>query len=530
MAPTKRKAVSLDTKMDILQDSRRGFKVSALVKKYELAQSTISTILKTGSTTIVKAGAIGGHADQRKRVRDPLYADVEEALYQWFITTRAHNVPISGPILATKAKNFAFLLGRPNFEPGGGWIQRFKERHGIVYKNVVGEAASLDTEAKQQWLQTKLPSVLERYAEKDIYNCDETALFFQMLPSKTHALKGDRCPGGKHSKLRVTVLLCVSMDGSHRLKPFVIGRSKKPTCFKNQHIPVRYRSNKKARMTRDLFEEWLLEFDSLIEGQGRKVVLLLDNCSAHSVNPKLTSVELMFLPPNTTAGLQPLDAGVIANFKVLYRRHMLEWLILAIDRAAPGTSGHADGPPDLKISLLKAVRFVYGAWYEVKQSTIYNCFKKAGFVRQDEFPQPTETNTVEAADITEFWELVPTGDTGGASMEEFLTADSAASFCDEVTDEAIAEDVLSRQTAKLCDGGDGSSDSDNEIGSGSLTPTTMSTQSALSSIDSLIDFMHAKGLPPVFAQQLESMHTAVVKLKLPQKQVQISDYVGAPNP
>ncbi|XP_054933552.1 tigger transposable element-derived protein 4-like [Dermacentor andersoni] len=326
MAVTKRKAVSLDTKMDILQDSRRGFKVSALVKKYELAQSTISTILKTGSIAILKAGAISGRADQRKRVRDPLYADVEEALYQWFVTTRTHNVPISGPILATKAKNFAFLLGRPNFEPGGGWIQRFKERHGIVYKNMVGEAASLDTEAKQQWLQTKLPGVLEHYAEKDIYNCDETALFFQMLPSKTHALKGDRYPGGKHSKLGVTVLLCVSMDGSHR-----------------------------------------------------------------------------------------------------------------------------------------------------------------------------------------------------------LNADSAASFCDEVIDEAIAEDVLSRQTAKLCDGGDGSTESD-EIDSGSLTPTTMSTQSALLSIDSLIDFMRAKGLPPVFAQQLESMHTAVVKLKLPQKQVQISDYFGAPNP
>ncbi|XP_070388781.1 tigger transposable element-derived protein 4-like [Dermacentor albipictus] len=311
----------------------RGFKVSALVKKYELAQSTISTILKTGSTAIVKVGAISGHADQWKRVIDPLYADVEEALYQWFITTRVHNVPISGPILAIKAKNFAFLLGLPNFEPGGGWIQRFKERHGIVYKNVVGEAVSLDTEAKQQWLQTKLPGVLERYAEKDIYNCDESALFFQMLLSQAHVLKGDRCLGGKHSKLRVTVLLCVSMDGSHR----------------------------------------------------------------------------------------------------------------------------------------------------------------------------------------------------GASMEEFLTADSAASLCDEVTDEVIAEDVLSRQTAKLCDGGDGTSDSD-EIGSGSLTPTTMSTQSALSSIDSLIDFMHAKGLPPVFAQQLESMHTAVVKLKLPQKQVKISDYFGVPNP
>lgn len=120
--------------------------------------------------------------------------------------------------------------------------------------------------------------------------------FFQMTPSKMQALKGDPCPSSKHSKVRVTVLLCVNMDGSHRLKPFVIGRSKKPVCFKNQHIPVRYRSNKKAWMTRDLFEEWMLKMDSVIESQGRKVVLLLlDNCSAHSVSPKLTSIELMLL-------------------------------------------------------------------------------------------------------------------------------------------------------------------------------------------------------------------------------------------
>lgn len=315
------------------------------------------------------------------------------------------------------------------------------------------------------------------------------------------------------------------MDGSHRLKPFVIGRSKKPACFKNEHIPVRYRSNKKAWMTRDLFEEWLLELDGIIESQGRKVVLLLDNCSAHSVSPKLTSIELMFLPPNTTAGLQPLDAGVIANFKVLYRRRMLEWLVLAIDRSAPGTSGNADGPPDLKISLLKAVRFVYGAWYEVRQSTIQNCYKKAGFVRQDQPAPPSDSANTESADLTELWEHVATGDTGDASVEDFLTADSAASICDELTDEAIVADVLSRQTAALCDG---SSDSDDEVDSVSTTPS-MTTQSALTSIDSLIDFMHTKGMPPEFSQQLEAMRTAVVKLKLPRKQLQISDYFSVPN-
>lgn len=104
---------------EIFWKTRRGFKVSALVKKYELAQSTISMIMKTGSATIMKARA-SSHADQRKRVRDPLYADIEEALYKCFLTTRAQNVPITGPILAAKAKKFAFLFGRENFKPGGG--------------------------------------------------------------------------------------------------------------------------------------------------------------------------------------------------------------------------------------------------------------------------------------------------------------------------------------------------------------------------------------------------------------------------
>ncbi|KAH6932574.1 hypothetical protein HPB50_007619 [Hyalomma asiaticum] len=62
-------------------------------------------------------------------------------------------------------------------------------------------------------------------------------------------------------------------------------------------------------------------------------------------------------------------------------------------------SGNADGPPDLNISLLKAVCFVYGTWYKVKQSTIQNCFKKAGFVRQDQPPPPNDSETGADMDV-----------------------------------------------------------------------------------------------------------------------------------
>ncbi|KAH9384136.1 hypothetical protein HPB48_026129 [Haemaphysalis longicornis] len=41
-----------------------------------------------------------------------------------------------------------------------------------------------------------------------------------MLPQRTLSLKGELCRGGKHSKVRVSVLLCTNMDGSEKIPPF----------------------------------------------------------------------------------------------------------------------------------------------------------------------------------------------------------------------------------------------------------------------------------------------------------------------
>nr|KAG5686112.1 hypothetical protein BaRGS_013103 [Batillaria attramentaria] len=35
--------------------------------------------------------------------------------------------------------------------------------------------------------------------------------------------------------------------------------------------------------------------------------------------PDLTAVGVLYLPPNATSKLQPLDAGIIENFKIKYR-------------------------------------------------------------------------------------------------------------------------------------------------------------------------------------------------------------------
>ncbi|KAH9379178.1 hypothetical protein HPB48_011827 [Haemaphysalis longicornis] len=77
-----------------------------------------------------------------------------------------------------------------------------------------------------------------------------------------------------------------------------------------------------------------------------------------------TELELKFLPPNTTARLQPLDHST-KSFKVGYRRRLHDGLLMNL---RVGT--------ELKVDQLGAIHMITGAWNRVKQS-VANCFRKA---------------------------------------------------------------------------------------------------------------------------------------------------------
>ncbi|KAK8777785.1 hypothetical protein V5799_020876 [Amblyomma americanum] len=125
--PVKRKhtAIDLENKCSIVKDYKDGKKVCDLVKKYALSQPTVSTIIRSAVKFDKEKCSLDSGC---KRVRQGAYKEVEEALYKWFLGARAQNLPITRSILATKAKQFALLINNMDFQPGGGWIQRFKER------------------------------------------------------------------------------------------------------------------------------------------------------------------------------------------------------------------------------------------------------------------------------------------------------------------------------------------------------------------------------------------------------------------
>lgn len=116
-----------------------------------------------------------------------------------------------------------------------------------------------------------LPNLLEGYEPDDIYNADETALFFKCLPDKTFTFKGEKCHGGKQSKERLTLLQCVNVSGTDKLPLLIIGKSKRPRCFKGvKTLPVDYANNTKAWMTKILFKDWLKKVDKQMKINPKK--------------------------------------------------------------------------------------------------------------------------------------------------------------------------------------------------------------------------------------------------------------------
>jgi len=73
-------------------------------------------------------------------------------------------------------------------------------------------------------------------------------------------------------------------------------------------------------MTSSLFSKRLLNFDKKMKLENRKVLLFIDDCTAHDHNIELSSIKVYFLPPNTTSILQPMDQSFIQNFKMFYRK------------------------------------------------------------------------------------------------------------------------------------------------------------------------------------------------------------------
>lgn len=364
MSARKHTNLNIKQKLSVITDAKTIGR-DELCAKYKCSKATINRIIKNKDSIVEKSKTFKWST---KRERAGACEKVEKALLLWFKQMRESGALISRNMILEKAKKFAVEMNS-DFNPSSGWLHRWQKRENITLRKVHGEGASANVEAANVFFDNVLPNLVLNYEPKDIFNADESGLFFRALPNSTLIKKGDQTRGFKSSKERLTLLFICNATGDYK-KVIVIGKSKNPRCFKNKILPLEYYSQKKAWMTQDLWQNILLSLDAEMEKQGRKVILFVDNASSHKTSAVLANINLQYLPANTTSIAQPLDQGIIYCFKSYYKQNIVRKQISAIE------CGKTMEDFVKNLSIFHAMHIIKNSWWLVKPTTISNCFKR----------------------------------------------------------------------------------------------------------------------------------------------------------
>ncbi|CAF1033727.1 unnamed protein product [Brachionus calyciflorus] len=301
----RRKALTVQDKLDKIEIKQiQTITNEEIATKYGCDPSCISKILKNKEKYLKEADT---RSTKKCRIQNGMFEIIDNAVYEWYKNARSHKLFLSQAILKQKAKEFFQLFEAKGhkfkkvFEASNGWLNRFQERFNLCSKKTCGESGSVNENDVQSG-RDDLKDVIQNYPPNNIYNADETGLFYRLGPDRNIVHRDEEVKGYKKDKARTTCMLGTNASGT--------------------------------------------------------VLLLVDNCPAHTDVDDfgLKKIRVKFLPPNTTSVLQPLDAGIINSFKVKYRTQLIKDFIKTFDQ----------NKKIEQINLDKAFDFISIAWSQVK--------------------------------------------------------------------------------------------------------------------------------------------------------------------
>ena len=152
----------------------------------------------------------------------------------WFNDVRTKNLPVNSDMLIEKAKKFGGELGVVGFSYSNGWLERFKKRQGILLHKVHGDSNEVNL-ADVEKSRDELCCIISEYELNDVYNMDETGLFYHLEPDVT--LATGPVKGKKKNKEQITVTLCANTTRMDKQKPLLIARTARPRCFEKEFDP-----------------------------------------------------------------------------------------------------------------------------------------------------------------------------------------------------------------------------------------------------------------------------------------------------
>ncbi|XP_043260684.1 jerky protein homolog-like [Colletes gigas] len=366
-SPGSSKEMTVGERLNILNKLEAGATVRDLAIEYNVSERSIRRHRQSAQS--IRKFAEDSHGIHRKRIRTRTFNDLDKEVYNWFLECRLLGHQITDSVLLEKAKELHEEIGgRYGFAGSRGWLWRFKKTY--------GEAADADKAAVDTFKQ-KLTQLLKEneITDDNLYNMDETGLCWRMLPGKTLA----GVEGGKMKKEKITLALCANASGSHKLPLLFVHKYESPRSLKHckDSLPVSCVYQKNAWVDNEIFQSWYqddfkryVKERQIKENRSGKVLLLIDNFKSH-ILPKEETVDehfkVLFLPPNTSSLIQPMDRGVIAKCKERFRHKLLQ-------RALQHTEGISEFYADY--DLKDCINLIHETWIQVTADDIFNAWSK----------------------------------------------------------------------------------------------------------------------------------------------------------
>ena len=463
---------------------------------WELKTSTCSDILsaKFAHLDTIPDTPLITYQLESQRSRAPKWATLEAALIEWQIRYDRHpdSGPITGDLLRYKATEFWNKL--PEYQGlqcptwSDGWLTGFKKRYSIKERRRYGEAAGAQLDDECERIVQEIKEEAAKYPADCVYNMDETGKYWKMKPDRSLTTHSDH--GRKKDKARITACLTCNATGTDRLPIWFIGKAKTPNCFKAENLDglkslgAFWRYNKKAWMNSQIMVEYLNWFNQEMIKQGKKALLLMDNFSAHELGVELagplSNVKVMWLPPNATSIHQPLDQGIIQNWKSFVQYQFVMFMAQIFD----------DGKDLSKeMHVLKAIRWGISAWEnDVTPATIQSCWARSQVIDFGSRPFPLDIWAESEPQVDSIRQILVRLQDSGYLATLPNTRDYISPYSEQVQDDSsdnLVDEIVSQYTLQELD--------TEEAGEEVVPLPEVTLQEALGALNTLCQFEEQSG-------------------------------------
>ena len=209
-------------------------------------------------------------------------------------------------------------------------------------------------------------------------------------------------------------------------------------------------------MTSCIFDEWLNILNKKFNHENRKILLFIDNFSGHNNNEwNFSNINLIFLPQNTTSILQPLDQGIIKNFKVIYRSKVINRLLAQMD---------FNEEIEIKIDIKNAIDYTVSSWNEIKQSCVKNCFEKCGFKFDNQSFETNHDPLIIEPSFENLWQQLCRKRSNLLKIDfnDYVSIDNNVQTTSAITDADIVNQIMNSNDMENQNKSDDSESSDKE--------------------------------------------------------------------